>query len=81
MFFSGRHREVIGSMAKLGEANARLKQLEVALEGAQLDRKNVESETALAKEKEESFKLDIKELNLKVGIIAILFTNLISTTT
>ncbi|KNA26064.1 hypothetical protein SOVF_000720 [Spinacia oleracea] len=64
--FVALQKEVIGSMAKLGEANARLKQLEVALEGAQLDRKNVESETALAKEKEESFKLDIKELNLKL---------------
>lgn len=62
------YREVIDSMAKLGEANACLKQLEVALESAVLDKKNAESETALAKEKEQSLKLEIKELEAKVGI-------------
>ncbi|XP_021720507.1 mitotic spindle checkpoint protein MAD1-like [Chenopodium quinoa] len=64
--FVALQKEVIDGMAKLGEANTRLKQLEVALEGAELDKKNVESETALAKEKEESLKLEIKELKSKL---------------
>lgn len=58
-------------MSKLGEANARLKQLEIALESAELDKRNVESETALAKEMDESLKLEIKKLESKVGASAI----------
>ncbi|KMT07895.1 hypothetical protein BVRB_6g145910 [Beta vulgaris subsp. vulgaris] len=67
--FVAMQKEVIDSMAKLGEANACLKQLEVALESAVLDKKNAESETALAKEKEQSLKLEIKELEAKLSSV------------
>ncbi|KAL2939454.1 Mitotic spindle checkpoint protein MAD1 [Bienertia sinuspersici] len=67
--FAALQKEVIDSMSKLGEANTRLKQLEMALENAELDKKNIESEVALAKEKEESLKLEIKELELRLSSV------------
>lgn len=67
--FVALQKEVIDSMAKLGEATTRLKQLELALESAEFDKKNAESETALAKGKEESLKLEIKELQLKLSSV------------
>uniref|UniRef100_A0A803N9K7 Mitotic spindle checkpoint protein MAD1 n=1 Tax=Chenopodium quinoa TaxID=63459 RepID=A0A803N9K7_CHEQI len=67
--FVALQKEVIDGMSKLGEANTRLKQLEIALEGAESDKKYVESETALAKEREESLKLEIKELKSKLSSV------------
>lgn len=67
--FVALQKEVIDSMAKMGEANARLKQLEVALVTAELDKKNAETESALAKEKEESLKLEIKQLESRFSLV------------
>ena len=60
-------------MAKLGEANTRLKQLEVALENAELEKKKAESELASAKQKEEYMNLDNKELKSRVGLFSVFF--------
>jgi len=58
-------------MARMSEANARLKQLEVALTTAELDKKNAETEVALLKEKEESLKSEVKRLESRVGLTII----------
>jgi mitotic spindle assembly checkpoint protein MAD1 len=61
-------REVIDNMMKAGEANAHFKQMEVALETAQLGKQNAEAEAALAKEKAEALKLEVKQIELMVSI-------------
>lgn len=54
-------------MMKVGEANARLKEMEVALDAAQIGKQNAETEIALAKEQEEVLKSDVKRLELMVS--------------
>ena len=61
-----RCREVIDSTMKVGEANARLKQLEVALDSAQIEKQNAEAEVALAKEKAELSKLELNQIEKMV---------------
>jgi mitotic spindle assembly checkpoint protein MAD1 len=56
-------------MMKVGEANALLKQMEVALDTAQLGKQNAETEAALAKEMAEALKLEVKEIELMVSIL------------
>ncbi|KAK9669712.1 hypothetical protein RND81_13G149500 [Saponaria officinalis] len=65
--FASLQKEVIECMIKLGEANTLLKQHEVALETADLNKKTAESEVNLAKEKEESLNLEIKQLQLRLS--------------
>lgn len=67
--FVSLQKEVINNMDKLGEANTRLKQLEVALQSAELDKQSTESELALAKEKAESLKLENKELKSRLSSV------------
>lgn len=61
-------REVINSTTKEGEVNARLKQLEVALDAAEIGKQNAETEAALAKEKVEALKSEIKQVELMVSV-------------
>ncbi|XP_074302735.1 mitotic spindle checkpoint protein MAD1-like [Silene latifolia] len=68
--FAFLQKEVIECMTKLGEANTQLKQLEVALGTIELDKKNAESEVMLAKEKVESSKLEIKQLQSRLSSVA-----------
>ncbi|KAJ6934883.1 hypothetical protein NC651_009774 [Populus alba x Populus x berolinensis] len=71
--FSG-VREVIDNMMKAGEANAHFKQVEVALETAQLGKQNAETEAALAKEKaEQALKLEVKQIELMSFFATLLF--------
>ncbi|GMY31293.1 mitotic spindle checkpoint protein MAD1 isoform X2, partial [Fagus crenata] len=56
--------EVIDSTMKVGDANARLKQLEVALDAALSGKQNAEIEAALAKEKAEVSKSEVKRIEL-----------------
>lgn len=65
----GSCREVYDSMMKAGEAQARLKQVEVALDTTLLDKENAEAEAALAKERAESSRSEIKRLELMVSRI------------
>lgn len=62
------YREVIDSMLKVGEGQARLKQLEVALDTAELDKQNAVAEAKLAKEMAESSKAEIKRVELIVSL-------------
>ncbi|KAJ4846920.1 hypothetical protein Tsubulata_010318 [Turnera subulata] len=68
--FSALQKEVIDSMMKVGEANAALKQLEVALDTAQLNRQNAETEAALVKEKVEALKLEVKQAELLLSTVS-----------
>ncbi|KAJ9159099.1 hypothetical protein P3X46_024629 [Hevea brasiliensis] len=67
--FSALQKEVIDNMIKVGEANARLKQMEVALDAAQLGKQNAETETALAKEKAEGLKLEVNQIELMLSAV------------
>ena len=60
-------REVIDSMMKVGEAQVRLKEIEVALDAAELDKQNAITEATLAKEKAESSKSEVKRIELMVS--------------
>lgn len=53
-------------MMKAGELGARVKELEVSLEMAELSKQNAEKDCALAKDKAESSALEVKRLELMV---------------
>lgn len=53
-------------MMKVGETTARLKQLEVALDAAELGKQKAEAETILAKEKAELSKTEVKHIDMMV---------------
>lgn len=61
-------REVIDSTQKEGEITARLKQLEVALDATEIGKQNAEAEAALAVEKAEVLKSEIKQIELMVSV-------------
>lgn len=54
---------------KLGELNARLKQMEVALDAAQLSKRSAEADAALAREKSEEMVVEIKRIQSMVSCI------------
>lgn len=56
-------------MQKMGEVNARLKQMEVALDNAELAKQSAETEAALAKDKAVLSNMEIKRIELSVCII------------
>ena len=53
---------------KVGDANARLKQLEVALDAALSEKQNAETEAALVKEKAAVSKSEVKRIELMVSV-------------
>lgn len=53
---------------KLGEVNVRLKQMEVALDTAQIDKQNAETEAVSAKQTAEVSKSEVKQIELMVLI-------------
>ncbi|XP_044489496.1 mitotic spindle checkpoint protein MAD1 [Mangifera indica] len=67
--FVALQKEVLDSMMKLGEANAQLKQMEVALDAAQLGKQNAETEATLAKEKAEVTKSEVKRIELMLSMV------------
>ena len=64
-------------MRNMGEANARLKQMEVALDAAELDKQNAETQAALAHESAEASKLEVKRVDLMVRVIPIILNFLV----
>lgn len=60
--FAPLQREVIESMGKVSEATARVKQLEAALDAAELGKQRAEAEASSAREAAEASKLEIKRL-------------------
>lgn len=67
--FAALQKEVIFSTQKEGEGTARLKQLEVALDAAEIGKRNAETDAALAKEKAEVLKSEIKQIELMLAVI------------
>ncbi|KAL3843634.1 hypothetical protein ACJIZ3_001037 [Penstemon smallii] len=65
--FAALQREVVDNMMKAGEAQACMKENQVALDTAMLDKQNAETEAAMAKEKAESYKVEIKRLELTLA--------------
>lgn len=61
---------------KVGEMSANLKQLEVALEVAELGKQSAETEATLAKEKAEKLMLEVKQLESMVSFneLLVIFT-------
>ncbi|XP_030459161.1 mitotic spindle checkpoint protein MAD1 isoform X1 [Syzygium oleosum] len=67
--FAALQKEVIESTMKVGEANARLKQMEVALDEATLSKQRVETEAALAKQQAEESIAEIKRIRSTLSAI------------
>ncbi|KAF2573906.1 hypothetical protein F2Q70_00003664 [Brassica cretica] len=67
MKFSALQKEVLDSTMKIGEASTRFNQLEAALDATQLGKQNAETEAALAKEKFEALKSDVKRIEAMLG--------------
>lgn len=71
------YRQVFDSMLKVGEAEARLKQLEVSLDAAELDKQNALNEAKMAKETAEYSKSEVKRIELMVSITSKLLLKLV----
>ncbi|KAG7533624.1 Spindle assembly checkpoint component Mad1 [Arabidopsis thaliana x Arabidopsis arenosa] len=69
MKFSALQNEVVQSTMKIGEASTRIKQLEETLEATQLGRQNAVTEAALAKEKSEALKTDVKRIEVMLTLV------------
>ncbi|XP_030539237.1 mitotic spindle checkpoint protein MAD1 [Rhodamnia argentea] len=67
--FAALQKEVIESTMKVSEGNARLKQMEVALDEATLSKQRVETEAALARQKAEESVAEIKRLQSTLAAI------------
>ncbi|XAR56252.1 hypothetical protein NMG60_11036658 [Bertholletia excelsa] len=62
-------KEIVESMGKVGEVNARLKQMEVALDAAELGKQSAEAEAALARENIALSKSEAKRIELLLSSI------------
>ncbi|KAL2339328.1 hypothetical protein Fmac_013774 [Flemingia macrophylla] len=67
--FTNLQKEIIYNTQKEGEITARLKQLEVALDAAEIGKQNAEAEVALAKEKAGVLKSEIKQIELMLAVV------------
>ncbi|KAH7685202.1 Spindle assembly checkpoint component Mad1 protein [Dioscorea alata] len=74
--FAALQKEVLESMMKAGELGARVKELKVSLEMAELSKQNAEKDCALAKEKAESSALEVKRLELMLSSVTVERDNL-----
>ncbi|KAL6982255.1 hypothetical protein U1Q18_050024, partial [Sarracenia purpurea var. burkii] len=69
--FAALQKEVVESMWKLGEANTRVKQMEVSLHAAELGKQNAEAEAALAADNAAALKSEAKQIELMVMITSV----------
>ncbi|KAK8493116.1 hypothetical protein V6N13_104898 [Hibiscus sabdariffa] len=67
--FATLQKEVIESTIKIGEVNARLKQIEVGLDAAELAKQNAEADAALVKEKAEVLKSEFKRTEHMLSLV------------
>lgn len=67
------NRQALTNLNKVGEVTSRLKELEVALEFADLSKQRAEGEANLAKERAESAAKEVKRLELMVSSCRYLF--------
>ncbi|KAK6159719.1 hypothetical protein DH2020_003100 [Rehmannia glutinosa] len=64
--FAALQKEVVDSMMKASEAQVCMKEIQASLDSAVLDKQNAETEASMAKDKAESYKAEIKRLELMV---------------
>ncbi|XP_073123988.1 mitotic spindle checkpoint protein MAD1 isoform X2 [Henckelia pumila] len=67
--FAALQKEVVDSMIREGEAQAKLKQIQVALDTSMLDKQQADTDAMMAKEKAESFKAEIQRLEFMLASI------------
>ncbi|KAL6545686.1 hypothetical protein OROGR_009560 [Orobanche gracilis] len=67
--FAALQKEVVDSMMRAGEAQAHVKEIQVALDAAILNKQDAETDATMMKEKAESYKAEIKRLELMLGVI------------
>ncbi|XP_057785397.1 mitotic spindle checkpoint protein MAD1 isoform X2 [Salvia miltiorrhiza] len=67
--FSALQKKVVDSMKNASETREKVIEIQVALDKAILDKQNAETEAAMVKEKAESYKAEIKRLELMLGLI------------
>lgn len=67
--FAALQKEVIESMGKVSEANARLKQMEVSLDAAELGKQNADAVAALATENAKALKSEVKRIELMLSSV------------
>ncbi|KAK6159679.1 hypothetical protein DH2020_003060 [Rehmannia glutinosa] len=67
--FAALQKEVVDSMMKASEAQVCMKEIQASLDSAVLDKQNAETEASMAKDKAESYKAEIKRLELMLGLI------------
>lgn len=68
--FAALQKQVVDSMLKVGEAEACLKQLEVSLDAAELDKQNALNEAKMAKEMAEFSKSEVRRIELMVSSVS-----------
>ncbi|KAL1564877.1 coiled-coil domain-containing protein mad1, variant 2 [Salvia divinorum] len=67
--FAALQKKVVASMKNESENREKVIEFQVALDKAILDKQNAETEAAMVKEKAESYKAEIKRLELMLGLI------------
>ncbi|XP_042066839.1 mitotic spindle checkpoint protein MAD1-like [Salvia splendens] len=67
--FAALQKKVVDSMKNESETREKVIEFQVALDKAILDKQNAETEAAMVKEKAESYKAEIKRLELMLGLI------------
>ncbi|KAL2254268.1 UNVERIFIED_CONTAM: Mitotic spindle checkpoint protein MAD1 [Sesamum indicum] len=67
--FAALQKEVVDSMMRASDAQACMKEIQVSLDAAILDKQNAETEAAMAKERAESYKAENKQLESVLGLI------------
>lgn len=65
--FAALQKEVVDSMIREGEAQARMKQIQVALDTSMLDKQQAVTDATMAKEQAESFKAEIQRLEFMLA--------------
>ncbi|KAH6825923.1 mitotic checkpoint family protein [Perilla frutescens var. hirtella] len=66
--FAALQKKVVDSMRNASEIREKVIEVQVALDKAILDKQNAETEVAMVNEKAESYKADIKRLELMLGL-------------
>lgn len=67
--FAALQKKVIDSMKNASETREKVIEVQVSLDKAILDKQNAETEATMVKEKAESYKAEIKRLELMLGLI------------
>ncbi|KZV48188.1 hypothetical protein F511_20321 [Dorcoceras hygrometricum] len=67
--FAALQKEIVDGMIREGEAQAKMKQIQVALDTSMLDKQEADTDAMMAKERAESYKEEIQRLELMLASI------------